>query len=173
MDYWNKCRFTALALAVFGSAVFPGEAGFIDCRIGPMLDQIDDHHTIVPKILGKLLRSLSYCSSYRRRDFLGCAPLLQIWFLEHLEEFRSIRTKGYFDHDIITDYQRHANDPSRIATKGDWVAALNSLTFEHILESPVARTRWGYFTVWRTSYGSFNRFLGNDRFHPELWDSMG
>lgn len=25
---------------------------------------------------------------------------------------------------------------------------------------PVARTRWGYFTVWRTSYGSFNRFLG-------------
>jgi hypothetical protein len=141
MDYWNKCRFTALALAVFGSAVFPGEAGFIDCRIGPMLDQIDDHHTIVPKILGKLLRSLSYCSSYRRRDFLGCAPLLQIWFLEHLEEFRSIRTKGYFDHDIITDYQRHANDPSRIATKGDWVAALNSLTFEHILESPVARTR--------------------------------
>lgn len=54
--YWNKCSLVALAFAVLGSltvSCFPGEVGFLDCRMGPIMDQIDDRHSKVPIILGE------------------------------------------------------------------------------------------------------------------------
>jgi hypothetical protein len=136
--YWSDRRMNALAFAVLGSKVFPGKDNYVDCRMGPILDKMDDHHTLVPMILGEVMRSLSFCSTRRRAFFFGCAALLQVWFLEHLTEFRSIRTNGYFDMDIINHYLVYCNKPNQIATKEEWIFYLNSLTYDKI----VWKARW-------------------------------
>jgi hypothetical protein len=124
-------------LSLCNSRSLPGKANFSDCRMGPILERMDDHHTLVPMILGEVLRSLSFCSTKRRAFFFGCASLslLQIWFLEHLTDFRSIRINGFFDIDYIHHYSLYCQNPNEIPTGA---AHLSNLPYEKI----VWRVRW-------------------------------
>lgn len=66
---WARHRLQALALAIYGAVVFPGEPGLIDGHISTIMEQMGTGCSVVPMILGEVIRSLSYCFSHGH----GCA----------------------------------------------------------------------------------------------------
>lgn len=66
---WARHRLQALALAIYGTVVFPGEPGLIDGHISTIMEQMGTGCSVVPMILGEVIRSLSYCFSHGH----GCA----------------------------------------------------------------------------------------------------
>ena len=75
---WARHRLQALALAIYGAVVFPGEPGLIDGHISTLIEQMGTGCSVVPMILGEVIRSLSYCFSHGHGTFLGCAALLKL-----------------------------------------------------------------------------------------------
>lgn len=64
---WARHRLQALA--IYGTVVFPGEPGLIDGHISTIMEQMGTGCSVVPMILGEVIRSLSYCFSHGH----GCA----------------------------------------------------------------------------------------------------
>jgi hypothetical protein len=61
-----------LALAIYGTVVFPGEPGLIDGHISTIIEQMGTGCSVVPMILGEVIRSLSYFSWTRDLSRVCC-----------------------------------------------------------------------------------------------------
>lgn len=96
------------------------------------MEQLIEGSSFVPMIMSEMIRSLSYCSSHKHGIFFGCAALLQVWVLEHLADFQSIRVRFLFQ-DLIHRHVTGSSEKEMIESKEEWVAYFCSLPFDKIV----------------------------------------
>ena len=82
---WGQLQINAFKIAFTGIFLFPTSAGRIDVGVVPLVCGEDE--SIVPAVLYKTVRSLSYCRRRGEGVPMFCAQLLQLWFCSYLRHF--------------------------------------------------------------------------------------
>ena len=60
-------------------------AGYVEERVLKLFVKIEEGVNPIMPILAETFRSLNHCRTKKAGKFIGCAPLLYIWIVSHVE----------------------------------------------------------------------------------------
>ncbi|XP_022150759.1 uncharacterized protein LOC111018820 [Momordica charantia] len=85
-----------LALCLFNLVLFPKVSGYVEERLVKLFVKVEMRVNLVIPILAETFRALNFCRSRGVGKFIGCAQLLYIWILSHINcppEFKCPQVK--------------------------------------------------------------------------------
>ncbi|XP_039014069.1 uncharacterized protein LOC120143952 [Hibiscus syriacus] len=74
-----------LALGIYGLIIFLKILGHVDIAAVDLFERLNKNADLVPVILAETFRSLNSCRHEGEGRFIGCAPLLLVWILNHFK----------------------------------------------------------------------------------------
>ncbi|XP_038996213.1 uncharacterized protein LOC120120736 [Hibiscus syriacus] len=93
----QRKKLDLLVLGIYRLVIFPNVLGYVDVLVVDLFERLDKHVDPVPAILAEMFRYLSSCRREGEGRFIGCAPLLLVWILNHFKHVKRAPGRVFLD----------------------------------------------------------------------------